>query len=132
MRNTATIPRKLALTASTVGLLITTLVGVTPAKAGNQHLSATINGPVTVESGTMCFWTSTTTISNPLYEWSVTNGGGTTTIGTSSSVSYVFDRANGAHQGLDLRVYNLAGAQAEDHNLIGVYFPNTGTPQCYS
>lgn len=129
MRKIVRIRRKLALIAAgIVGLSIATLGAVTPSRAGNQSFVATINGPATVLTGYTCTWTSATNISNPNYEWSVTNGTGTTIIGTSSSVSYAFNSSDGPHQALDLRVYNLAGDEAWDGNLIGVYY--VGSPDC--
>ena len=127
MRHAFTIPRKLALTASIVGLLITSLVGVATAKAWSRFPEATINGPIRVESEALCSWTATTNISNPQYEWSA-NG---QVIGTGPIVYHTFYHANGAHQGLSLLVYNDAGDSAADDRLIGVLIKDRGHPPCY-
>jgi hypothetical protein len=144
MRKIARIPGKLALIAAgIIGLSITMLVAVTPAGAGNQSfvnvkarptalLTATINGPATVWDDWTCTWTASTNISDPIYEWEMSNAntGEPVIIGTSASVSFAYDKSEGSHQGLHLRVYNLAGDQAFDDNLIGVYFLNVGNPDC--
>jgi hypothetical protein len=131
MRNIATIRRKRALTASAVGFLITAVIGVTASKGANPLSTATINGPATVESRAWCSWDVTHNVPDPRYEWSTDAGYGIIVIGTDPFVSWAFDRDLGAHQGLKVRVYNLAGDAAVDMNLIGVFFENTGFPDCY-
>jgi hypothetical protein len=129
MRTIKRIRLKVALsTAGMLALMIAVLTAATSAPAGHRTFDATISGPATVLTGTSCTWSASTNISNPRYEWSVDDGSGSVIIGTSASVSYAFDSANGPHQALDLRVYNLAGDEAWDSKLIGVYY--TGSPEC--
>ena len=108
--------------AGIVGLSL--MIGAAGART-KAPSSAAIQGPATVESGSTCYWTASTDIANPIYEWEGPDG----IIGTGPSVSYVYYRINGAHQLLDLTVHNDAGDRATAYILVGVY-NGVGTPDC--
>jgi hypothetical protein len=125
MRTIGRIPRRLALLA--VGLIgLSMAAAVTGARTANQSYAA-INGPATVWSGYTCTWTGSTDIANPSYLWQGPSG---VVLGTGSSVSYAYDRANGAHQILKLTVSNAAGDSGVDYLLVGVYIAGSGDPDC--
>ena len=129
MRKTIRSGRRFAVTAlGVVGLTVAMLGAASPQQIQQRFFSATINGPATVFRDVTCTWTATTDISNPSYEWSVVNGSGTTVVGTGPTLFYAFDRFYGAHQGLEVKVFNAAGDQAMDDILVGVF--SAGTPEC--